>query len=228
MRPSLFLVSAAVLAFTVGCAPRAKQIEKVDTASATAPGTRVLPADVGALPPSNSELAVLKRPPRVTPTASAARLAAKITTEARWDAYLAGNAAVLTAAERRGLILFTRSGCATCHEGVLVGGQEYRRLGEAVPVESLADSGRFTVTLDRADIFVYKVASLRNVQLTAPYLHDGSVKTLGQTVRLMGRHQLAIDLTEDQVSDIRAYLLSLTGKLPAVSAERPPLPEGLK
>jgi cytochrome c peroxidase len=71
-------------------------------------------------------------------------------------------------------------------------------------------------------LFVFKVASLRNVQLTPPYLHDGSIKQLGQAVRLMGRHQLGVDLTEDQVSDIRAYLASLTGRMPLVAADRAP------
>ena len=156
-------------------------------------------------------------PPSVAahePAADPSGISGQITAPARWDSFLAGDTTALYGAERRGLILFSRAGCVSCHEGLGVGGQEYRKLGAAIPLRTLADSGRFSATRDPADLFVFKVASLRNVQLTPPYLHDGSVKKLGEAVRLMSRHQLGVDLTEDQVSDIRAYLTSLTGRAP--------------
>lgn len=214
MRSNLLLVMAALATGAVGCSSSARQVDVVDTANATADEAHALAADISAAPLSTRELAVLRRLPISMQVADPSGLSRQITTPARWDAYLAGDTTMLSGAERRGLVLFTRGGCVSCHDGLGVGGQEYRRLGEAIALRTLTDSGRFTATRDPADLFVYKVASLRNVQLTPPYLHDGSIKTLGQTVRLMGRHQLGVDFTEDQVADIRAYLNSLTGRLP--------------
>jgi len=220
MRSNLFLVMAALATGVAGCVPSARQVDMIDTANAAGDEAHDLATSVSAVPLSSGELAVLRRSPSVMQVADPTSLAGQITAPARWDEYLAGNTGVLSGAERRGLILFTRAGCASCHDGLSVGGQEYRRLGEAIPLRTLADSGRFSATKDPADLFVFKVASLRNVQLTPPYLHDGSVKMLGQAVRLMGRHQLGVDLTEDEVSDIRAYLTSLTGRVPFVTEEQ--------
>ena len=218
MRSNLFLVSAALAISAAGCASSVKKVDAIDTANATGDETRSLAADVTTVPLTSRELAVLRRSPPIVTAADPSDFAGQITTPARWDSFLAGDSTALYAAERRGLILFTRAGCVSCHNGLGVGGQEYRKLGAAIPVRTLADSGRFTATRDPADLFVFKVASLRNVQLTPPYLHDGSVQKLGQAVRLMSRHQLAVDLTEDQVSDIRTYLTSLTGRVPGTRA----------
>jgi hypothetical protein len=214
MRSNLFLAMAALAAGAAGCASSARQAETVDTANAASDETDALAVNVSGGPLSSHELAALRRSPSVAPVADRAGLAGQITAPARWDTYLAGDTMALSGAERRGLILFARAGCASCHDGLSVGGQEYRKLGEAIALRSLTDSGRYSATRDPADLFVFKVASLRNVQLTPPYLHNGSVKRLGQAVRLMGRHQLGVDFTEDQVSDIRSYLASLTGRAP--------------
>ena len=221
MRSNLFLVLAALATGAAGCASSVKQVGAIDTANATSDETRSLAADVSTIPLTARELAVLRRSPALMPADDPSGIAGQITTPARWDSFLAGDTTALYAAERRGLIVFTRAGCVTCHEGLGVGGQEYRKLGAAIPLRTLTDSGRFNSTRDPADLFVFKVASLRNVQLTPPYLHDGSARKLGQAVRLMSRHQLGVDLTEDQVSDVRAYLSSLTGRVPFVrSGER--------
>lgn len=215
MRSNLFLVLAALATGAAGCTSSVKQVDAIDPANATGDETRSLATDVSTLPLTAHELAVLRRSPAMMPAADPSGVAGQITAPARWDAFLAGDTTALYGAERRGLILFTRAGCVSCHDGLRVGGQEYRKLGAAIPLRTLADSGRFTATRDPADLFVFKVASLRNVQLTPPYLHDGSVKKLGQAVRLMSRHQLGVDLTENQVNDIRAYLTSLTGRVPS-------------
>jgi hypothetical protein len=217
MRSNLFVVLAALATGAAGCASSARQVDPIDTANASADEARPLAADVSAAPLSERELAVLRRAPAASQLGGGSGLAAEVTSPARWDRYLAGDTMALSASERRGLILFARAGCASCHDGLAVGGQKYRKLGEAIALRTLSDSGRYTATSDPADLFVFKVASLRNVQLKPPYLHDGSVKTLGQAVRLMSRHQLGVDLTEDQVSDIRAYLTSLTGRVPSVA-----------
>lgn len=221
MRSNLFLVLAALATGTVGCASRASHIDANDATIAASDEARSLPDDIGAVPLSSRELAALRRTSPMMQVVGSSGLDSQITAPSRWDTYLAGDTTALYTAERRGLVLFARAGCVTCHDGLEVGGQEYRKLGAEIPLRTLNDSGRFSATKDPADLFVYKVASLRNVQLTPPYLHDGSVKKLGEAVRLMGRHQLGVDLTEDQVSDIRAYLASLTGRVPvAAGAER--------
>lgn len=219
MRSNLFLVMAALATGAAGCSSSARQANPTDTANAAGDEARSLAA-VSISPLSESELAVLRRPPSVIPDVQPSSLAAEVTVPSRWDEYLAGDTTVLSPAERRGLALFTRAGCASCHDGLTVGGQKYRKLGESIALGTLTDSGRFSATRDPADLFVYKVASLRNVQLKPPYLHDGSIKTLGHAVRLMGRHQLGVDFTEDQVSDIRAYLSSLTGRVPFGADDR--------
>lgn len=220
MRYKHFLAIATVATAAAACVSSPKQAATIDTASAIGDQFHGLAA-VSASPLSEGELAVLRRPPSVIPAVDPG-FAGQLTARARWDAYLAGDTSALTSAERRGLILFTRAGCASCHDGLELGGQKYRKLGESVALTTLSDSGRFLITNDPADLFVFKVASLRNVQLRPPYLHDGSVKTLGQAVRLMSRHQLGVDLTEDQVSDIRAYLASLTGRVPFATGYRLP------
>ena len=220
MRSKLFVVLAA-LATGAGCASNTRQVDPIDTANAIGDDARPLPADLSAAPVSERDLTALRRPPAVLPVSDVSGLTAEVMSPARWDRYLSGDTTALSAAERRGLVLFTRAGCASCHDGLTIGGQKYRKLGEAIALRTLSDSGRYSATSDPADLFVFKVASLRNVELTPPYLHDGSIKTLGQTVRLMSRHQLGVDLTEDQVSDIRAYLTTLTGRVPFAVGQHP-------
>jgi len=222
MRSKLFVVLAALATGAAGCASRARQVDPIDTANAIGDDARPLAADVSVAPLSERDLTVLRRPPVALQLDDVSSLAADVTSPARWDRYLAGDTTALSAPERRGLVLFTRAGCASCHDGLAVGGQKYRKLGEAIALRTLSDSGRYSATNDPADLFVFKVASLRNVELRPPYLHDGSIKTLGQAVRLMSRHQLGLDLTEDQVSDIRAYLTSLTGRVPFVAGQHAP------
>ena len=88
------------------------------------------------------------------------------------------------------------------------------------------DKGRFDVTKDPDDLYVFRVASLRNVAMTPPYFHDGSVATLPEAVNVMARVQLGVTLSDADTRDIVAFLESLTGKLPANFATAPVLPSG--
>jgi len=101
------------------------------------------------------------------------------------------------------------------HAGPLAGGDRFRRLGDERRWPDRRDLGRFEVTGAASDDQVFKVPSLRNVAETAPYFHDGSVETLDEAIRLMGRHQLNLELSDDQVASLSSFLDSLTGSMPA-------------
>jgi cytochrome c peroxidase len=147
-----------------------------------------------------------------------------LVTTSRWDKYLAGDDDALTGAERAGLAKFLDTGCNTCHASPTVGGRDFKKLGLVKPwATELKDNGRFDATKDAADKHVFKVPSLRNIEKTAPYFHDGSVKTLEEAVKLMAHHQLGKDLSSAEVESIVTFLKSLTGELPKV--EKPELPK---
>jgi cytochrome c peroxidase len=131
-------------------------------------------------------------------------------TPARFDRFLQGDRAAMTDQEVRGLRFF-RQNCAFCHNGAGVGGNNLEVLGDAVPwpADRRADLGRYETTGDPADEMVFVVPSLRNVTQTAPYFHDGSVETLEEAVRLMGKHQLGETLDEATIDDVVAFLGAL-------------------
>jgi cytochrome c peroxidase len=104
-----------------------------------------------------------------------------------------------------------------------VGGQLFRKLGEVEPYPT-ADLGRFAVTGQETDRYVFKVQSLRNIAVTGPYLHDGSIPTLPAMVRLMGRYQLGQQLSDNEVGELITFLNTLTGDLPQDYIAPPPLP----
>lgn len=151
-----------------------------------------------------------------------------LVTPSRFDAYLKGNEKALTEEERQGLLTFMSLGCMVCHKGDGVGAGMYQALGFAakVPPEFMADTGRFQVTAREEDRNRFRVPSLRNVEKTAPYLHDGSLKTLDETVLFMGRYQLGKDLTKEEVASVITFLKSLTGTLPKNITAPEPLPSG--
>ena len=126
-------------------------------------------------------------------------------------------------------------GCSACHNGVTVGGQMYQKFGVTQDYWTLTgskesevlkgrDKGRFHDSKNEADAFMFKVQQLRNVAMTPPYFHDGSVAKLGDAVRIMGKLQLGRDLSDADVADIVAFLNSLTGEVPAQFASAPLLP----
>lgn len=132
--------------------------------------------------------------------------------EDRFDDYLNGDTAALNQQEKRGLKTFMDAGCAGCHNGALLGGNSYQKMGVVQAYENTEDKGRMEVTGKESDKYVFKVPSLRNVALTAPYFHDGAVATLEEAVRRMGSLQLGRQLGDDQVADITAFLGALSNK----------------
>jgi cytochrome c peroxidase len=146
-----------------------------------------------------------------------------LVTPGRWDDYLKGNSSALTELEKRGLKLFLDSGCMVCHTGRFLGGSMFERVGVVEPWPNQVDRGRGEITRAAGDEMMFKVPSLRNVEKTAPYFHDGSAETLEAAVRMMGKHQLGVEFGDDEVSEISAWLKSLTGPLPTAYIARRPL-----
>jgi cytochrome c peroxidase len=147
-----------------------------------------------------------------------------LVTPSRWDDYLGGKKDALSGAEMEGLRVFTNVGCMVCHTGEFVGGSMFAKVGAVEPWPNQKDQGRYEVTKKAEDKMLFKVPTLRNVEHTAPYFHDGSSATLDQAVRKMGKHQLGLDLSVAEVSSIVAWLKSLSGPLPTEYIKAPPLP----
>ena len=143
-----------------------------------------------------------------------------LVTPSPFDTYLNGQSDALSATARSGLKKFINTGCVMCHNGVGVGGGMYQKFGLVEDYwlatgSTNIDKGRFDVTKDPTDLYVFRVPSLRNVAKTAPYFHDGSVSTLPEAVKVMARVQLGVPLSDADTHDIVAFLESLTGHLPA-------------
>jgi cytochrome c peroxidase len=154
-----------------------------------------------------------------------------LVTPSPFDAYLAGSANALSTTAQTGLEKFIKTGCVACHRGVGLGGDMYWKFGVledywTVTGSRSVDNGRADVTKDPADRYVFRVASLRNVAMTPPYFHDGSVAALPDAIKIMARLQLGVSLSDADTSDIVAFLVSLTGELPAEFATAPMLPPG--
>jgi len=144
-----------------------------------------------------------------------------ITPNAPFDRYLKGDASALNANQTAGLKLFIEKGCAACHNGVNVGGGRYAPFGivEKPGAELLppADKGRFAVTKTAGDEYVFKVPTLRNIELTAPYFHSGRSWDLSQAVGVMASSQLGLPVTDDEAGKIVAFLGALTGDQPKIA-----------
>ncbi|MBF0219287.1 MAG: c-type cytochrome, partial [Gammaproteobacteria bacterium] len=131
------------------------------------------------------------------------------------DQWLLGNKNAITAEEKSGYELFKNSGCVACHNGEAVGGNSFQKMGvvEAYKANSPAE-GLSAVTGKDADRFNFKVPTLRNVEMTYPYFHDGEAKTLTEAVDIMGRIQLGKKFSDKENAQIVAFLKSLTGDQP--------------
>lgn len=145
---------------------------------------------------------------------------ATLATPAPFDRYLAGDESALGAQQKRGLSTFVATGCAGCHGGALLGGTAFQKFGLvkeywAETKSAKVDAGRFAMTKKEEDRYVFRVPMLRNVAKTAPYFHDGAVESLDEAVRIMAAVQLGRPLADAEVSDIVAFLGSLTGEVPA-------------
>ncbi|MCW8806771.1 MAG: cytochrome-c peroxidase [Rhodanobacter sp.] len=143
-----------------------------------------------------------------------------ITPNAPFDRYLKGDEKALDAKQKEGLALFINKGCAACHNGINVGGGMYAPFGvverPGADILPPGDKGRFAVTKTASDEYVFRVPSLRNIALTAPYFHTGKVWDLRQAVAIMGSSQLGAKLSDDEVSQIETFLGALTGDQPRV------------
>jgi cytochrome c peroxidase len=134
-----------------------------------------------------------------------------LVTHDRFDDFQKGDGKALNSTELKGLKLFVETGCATCHSGPALGGNSFQKAGLVHPWDT-SDIGRAEVTKDDDDKFKFKVPMLRNIALTGPYFHDGKVISLEEAVRKMAWHQLDKRLSDEEVSDIVAFLNSLTDK----------------
>lgn len=136
-----------------------------------------------------------------------------ITPNAPFDLYLKGNVNVLTKEQKEGYELFKTKGCIACHHGINVGGNSYNKFG--IYQESNSTSlGRYNVTHNERDKYYFKVPSLRNVEKTAPYFHDGRTSDLKEAVLLMSQYQLGRKITQEELDKIVSFLKALSGKLP--------------
>ena len=144
-----------------------------------------------------------------------------ITPNAPFDRYLQGNEKALDANQQEGLALFINKGCAACHNGINVGGGMYAPFGvverPGADILPPGDKGRFAVTKTVSDEYVFRVPSLRNIALTAPYFHTGKVWDLRQAVAIMGSSQLGAKLSDEEVGKIEVFLAALTGDQPKVA-----------
>ena len=138
-----------------------------------------------------------------------------VTPNSRFDQWLLGKQDALTSEELDGYKLFKESGCIACHNGPAVGGTSFQKMGVVEPYKTKnAAEGRSAVTGKEVDRFTFKVPTLRNVELTYPYFHDGAVNTLPEAVDIMGRLQLGRKFSPTENAKIVAFLRSLTGEQP--------------
>ena len=158
-----------------------------------------------------------------------------ITSASPYDRFMKGDKKALSPAAERGLKLAASLGCTTCHSGPMFSGPKLP-MGQGYymqfPLHSdneyvkqynlTADLGRYEATKQDADKHKFVVQSLHNVEVTAPFFHNGSVKSLHEAVRVMAKTQLNQDLTESQVQDLVAFLDSLTGRFPQITMPRLP------
>ena len=150
-----------------------------------------------------------------------------VTPDSRFDKWLKGDKQALNQTELEGYKLFKESGCTGCHNGAAVGGGSFQKFGIHEPYKTASKAeGRFAVTGKDADRFMFKVPTLRNVELTYPYFHDGAAATLEEAVDTMGRLQLGRKFTKDENAKIVAFLKTLTGKQPQITL--PILPPSVK
>jgi cytochrome c peroxidase len=152
-----------------------------------------------------------------------------LVTPSHFDAFVKGDQAALTDNQKRGLKTFMETGCTTCHSGPYFGGQMYQKFGlfesyGQYTKSKEIDEGRYVVTKNESDKYVFKVPMLRNIEMTSPYFHDGSIDHLPDAVWIMGKIQLAKTLSDQHTGDITLFLKSLTGQIPADALKVPLLP----
>ncbi|PWH85531.1 cytochrome-c peroxidase [Brumimicrobium oceani] len=133
----------------------------------------------------------------------------------RFDEWLDGDSEAMTAQEKEGLTVFINNACITCHNGAALGGNMLQKFGLngdywEHTMSEVIDNGVYDLTKEERDKFKFKTPGLRNVEKTYPYFHDGSVEKLEDAVRIMGKLQVANELTEEEVQSVTAFLKALT------------------
>ena len=139
-----------------------------------------------------------------------------VSTNSKFDKYLRGEID-LSEDEKNGMEVFISYGCVSCHNGINIGGNSYQKFGSVVEYEQKRDSqwqDRFSLTNRVEDINVYKVPSLRNVEKTSPYFHDGNTKNLKDAIYNMAYFNIGVILQENEIVDIESFLKTLTGEIP--------------
>lgn len=139
-----------------------------------------------------------------------------ISINSKFDKYLRAEVE-LNENEKNGMELFISYGCVSCHNGINIGGNSYQKFGSVIEYDQKRDSqwqDRFTFTNKIEDINVYKVPSLRNIEKTSPYFHDGSVESLKNAIYTMAYFNIGIVLEENEINDIESFLKTFTGEIP--------------
>jgi len=142
-----------------------------------------------------------------------------ITPNSPFDKYLNGDKNAISQDAKDGYELFKAKGCILCHHGVNVGGNSYNKFGLFKDVNS-SNLGRYNITKRIEDRHVFKVPSLRNIELTSPYMHDGRVSELQDAVKIMTKYQLGRYMEKNDIKVIVAFLKSLTGELPEIVGKK--------
>jgi len=151
-------------------------------------------------------------------------------TSDRFDKYLNGDMAAITDSEKKGLHTFINTGCITCHTGTALGGELLMKFGlhtDYAPLtgSKMVDNGKFDVTKNEADKYVFKSQSLRNIEKTHPYFHDGSIADLKTAIQIMAKTELGKELSSEETESIHTFLLALTGE---IAPDKITAPEMLK
>ncbi len=147
-------------------------------------------------------------------------------TPSKFDEYLVDGKSQLTNEELNGMQSYISSGCIACHKGKLLGGDIFWKFGLfanywELTNSKIIDKGKAEVTQNEADNYIFKVPSLRNIEMTFPYFHDGSVASLADAIRIMGKTEMNMDLNDEEIEDIISFLKTLTADIPEEIKEEP-------
>ena len=149
----------------------------------------------------------------------------QLATPSRFDRFLSGDEQALTEAEKIGLKTFITTGCTACHSGKLLGGHMYQKLGLVKAWPNQDDQGRVAVTKQKGDAMFFKVPSLRNIEKTGPYFHDGQTADLATAVKMMAEYQLGRQLSDADTTAIITFLKSTTAQPAQEYLQTPTLPK---
>lgn len=140
---------------------------------------------------------------------------ALVTPNAPFDRFLRGDENAISAQAKTGYRIFCSKGCISCHHGIGIGGNHFNKFG-IMQDANLTQKGREGVTGDVRDRYYFKVPSLRNVALTAPYFHDGRTQSLYDAVKIMSYYQLGRQMSSEEIKAIVAFLETLSGERPKI------------